>query len=350
LSDKGPVFYVLAGLIGAGLVVGVIWLLGRLAARAAADGEGPGVGAPPKPTVGEGQLPDWLKRPPPPCERVAEPPRTTYLNRTVRELLRTLADQMLAERSARLPGTFQSTDARVKLGVALTGLVVVASLRHAGSSALVCVALVPLASLSRLAVVPFLGRSAGLCALFALPVSVPLMLRAVTDGPVVVALGPSPWLRVTQPGALACLSLCTRVLGAVMITHLLALSTPWHELLAALRAYAAPPLLVSVLAMTYRYIAVLIQVADDAFAARRSRAVGRMPAGAARGLVGSAVGALFGRAVILAGDVHDAMLARGWTGRPRAIGARPLGRPDLLAGAAGVCGAILIVGLDQALG
>jgi len=350
LSDRGPAFYVLSGVTGVALVVALMWLLGRLTARSE---EGPGAsdgGGTPKPTVGEGQLPEWLKTSGPPQERISNPPRTTYLSRTARELLQSLANQMLVEQSARLPGALQSIDARVKLGLAFLMLVVAALLHHAGSSALLCAALVPIAALSRLRTVSLVCRSVGLCAVFALPVSAPLLLRAVTDGPVLASLGPSPWLEVTTTGVHAGLSLFTRVLAAVMIAQLLTLSTPWHELLAALRAYAAPPIAMAVLAMTYRYIAVLVRVADEAFAARRSRTVGRMTAGAARGLVGSAIGALFGRAMLLAGEVHDAMLARGWTGRPRTTGLRRLSRSDLVSGVLCMCGVIVIIGVDRALG
>lgn len=347
LSDRGAVFYILSGIVGVALIVGIIWIVARLVARSD-DGPGSADGGPaPRSSVREGQLPDWLKDSTPPAERIADPPRMTYLNRTMGELVRFMSEQMQAEQSSRLPGALQSVDTRVKLGVTLAGLVVAASLRHAGSSVLLCLVLIVLAARSGLGAAAFLRRGLGLCAFFALPVSAPLMLRAVTDGPTILSLGDSRWLQISQPGLLACVSLFTRALGAVMLAQMLTLSTPWHEVLAALRSFAVPAVVIAVLAMTYRYIAVLVRAADEAFVARRSRTVGSIPTGTARGLVGSAMGALFGRAMALAEEVHDAMVARGWTGRARSLAKHRLSWSDLAAGTAGLCGLAILYVLDR---
>ena len=94
------------------------------------------------------------------------------------------------------------------------------------------------------------------------------------------------------------------------------------QLLAALRAVAVPRIFVLVLAMTYRYVFVLLDAVDEMFMARKARTV-HAEAAAARGrpFVAASAGALFGRAHALSDEVHQAMVSRGDTGDARTLAA-----------------------------
>ena len=100
-------------------------------------------------------------------------------------------------------------------------------------------------------------------------------LNIVTPGRALVTLWAHPLLTVTRPGLLLAAVLTLRLAVTVTLAALLTLSTPWNDLLRALRVLLAPRLFVSVVAMTYRYVTVLMQCGDDLFTARRSRTVGR---------------------------------------------------------------------------
>jgi energy-coupling factor transporter transmembrane protein EcfT len=104
------------------------------------------------------------------------------------------------------------------------------------------------------------------------------------------------------------------VLDAVSFSVLLAMTTPWNELLAALRVLRVPRTFVFVLAVSYRYVFVLMRLIQSMVTARRSRTVGRLAPSEDRRFVAAAVGTLFGHSQALSEQVHMAMLARGFTG------------------------------------
>jgi cobalt/nickel transport system permease protein len=101
--------------------------------------------------------------------------------------------------------------------------------------------------------------------------------------------------------------------------------------------------------MAYRYIFQLLGIVDDVFVARRAR-VGRErnPATARAFVVGSA-GALFGRAHVLSEEVHDAMVARGFSGDVRTRLPLRARSGDVAFGLAGVALALVAIGVDRAL-
>jgi cobalt/nickel transport system permease protein len=87
----------------------------------------------------------------------------------------------------------------------------------------------------------------------------------------------------------------------------------------AFEFFHIPPGVLFVLSLTYRYINVLLTAALDMMLARKSRTVGRQSAGAARSGVGIIAGNLMVKSITLSGEVRDAMVSRGYTGKIRTV-------------------------------
>ncbi len=102
-------------------------------------------------------------------------------------------------------------------------------------------------------------------------------------------------------------------LGASAAT-LLAASTPFSELLSGLRRMGIPAILVDLLALTYRYLFVLI---EEAMRLRRAAAArGYRPNWLGQAwLIGRLIGQLFVRSYERAERVYGAMLQRGYRGQ-----------------------------------
>lgn len=326
LGERGPAFYVLAALLGGGGIALIGLGLGRALARREeppADHEdGAGPGGPPG--VAPGELPEWMRGHSPSGGDGRPTPsgpnrRAAFLDRTLASLAEAARDALVGERWAGRPGLLQRLDPRARL-VGLLALVVAASLLHrpASLAALYLLALL-LAVSSRVPLRALHNRLwLGVLSL-ALVAALPASLSVATPGTAVVVLLRRPYLAVTTPGLEQMALLLCRTAASVSLVMLLALTTRWHELLRALRALLLPPLFVAVLTMTYRYLAVLAQVALDTFTARRSRSLGASGAREGRGFVGGAMATLFGRTLSLADEIHGAMRSRGWDGEaPRA--------------------------------
>lgn len=103
----------------------------------------------------------------------------------------------------------------------------------------------------------------------------------------------------------------TRSTLCLSASILVATTTPFTEFLGVLRAWRLPPILVATLALTYRYLFVLV---DEALRMRRARAARTFTR--TRRLrwesLASVAAHLFTRGVARAERIHSAMSARGW--------------------------------------
>jgi len=348
-GDRGPAFYVLAGLMGAALTAGI----GAGLARAVGAG-GPGREEPPAPTTsgagsgGDGELPDWMAKPgedDPPSSKAREARRsvpallrTDFLSRSIEELARRSMEALALEEWSRREGWLQRRDPRSKVLAAL-GIVIVAGLSRSAMAlgVLGCAVLVA-AVVSHVPLKVVAARVAPALPLLAVAVAAPATLSLTHPGRAVIVLWSHPTVAVTTSGLWYAAVLLARASVAVGAVALLVLTTRWSDLLGGLRGLWAPGLLTMVLALTYRYLAVLLQVAAEVLLARRSRTVGRVSHASNRQFVGAAFAGLFGRAMSLGGEVHAAMVARGWTGTAAALTRHPMSASDwsLLVAAAAV--------------
>ena len=319
-SDRGWKGYLGAGALGVGTIVALLLVGGRLLAcrNDAKDhgrnGQDDGLPLEASPSDA---LPAWLSRssdataPPP---NLSGRPPNRYLERTLGELALGAATALQGERSAHRPGYMQRLDPRAKV-VGLFALIVVTGSIHALAPLIALyLSTIALALASQLPIGALMRR-----VWLSVPVAVgaitlPASLNIVTPGREAVTLWAHPHLAVTWPGLALAGLLTLRVGVAISLGTLLTLTTPWNDLLRALRSLFVPRLFISVLAMTYRYLTVLLQTAGEMFTARRSRTLGRATNADGRRFVGRSIGALFGKSLALSEEVHAAMIARGFQG------------------------------------
>ena len=122
--------------------------------------------------------------------------------------------------------------------------------------------------------------------------------------------------------------LIARVETAVTFTTLLILCTPWAHVLKALRSFRLPQEAIAMLAMTHRYIFLLVETASQMLESRQSRTVGRLPAAEQRRMTARTAGVLLSKSIDLSNDVYLAMQSRGFRGR----GSHPLRFPHAIVG------------------
>lgn len=119
-------------------------------------------------------------------------------------------------------------------------------------------------------------------------------------------------LALLQPeGGKVFASIVVRSTLCLLTMILLSNTTPFAELLRVLRRAHVPPLLVTTLALTYRYLFVLIDETERLQRARSCRTFVKRRALAWKSLA-TVVGALFVRSTERAERIYAAMCARGW--------------------------------------
>ena len=126
-------------------------------------------------------------------------------------------------------------------------------------------------------------------------------------------------LTVHRDGLIAAAIFVLRVSASVSLAMLLILTTKWADILKSLRVLRVPNVLVLVLAMTYRYIFLVLHTANGMFLARKSRIVATTSGREQRWWIVSSIGVLMNRSLRMSEDVYQAMLARGFQGEMRTI-------------------------------
>ena len=253
--------------------------------------------------------------------------RMDFLRKTLRDLQKSLSSERLSEYYARQDGLLQHIDPRIKL-VAAIGLILVAGLTRKFEILLgLWVLTLILMYFSRLPVLKMQASIWAFIPLITLLIAVPGMFNLFNDGiPILVLHRFSEpvylWgyklpqsIFISKQGTMAALYLFLRVGLSLSLGVLLAVTTPVSRLLKSLRMLGIPALFVMLIEMTYRYLVMLLMLSLEMFEARKMRTVGNLSLRRQQAQVGSSMGTLFAKSMIMAEEVFQAMTARCYIGQ-----------------------------------
>ena len=193
-------------------------------------------------------------------------------------------------------------------------------------------------------------------AFFALPfmlAAVPLVFTRPGDPLATIVVGPLV-LSVSGQGLREFTTIALKSWVSVQAALLLAFTTPFPDLVEALRRLRLPRLMVAIIGFMYRYLAVLTDEAARLNRARQSRSAVVAGRGGGRlrwraGVVGGMAGSLFIRSYERSERVYAAMQARGFDGEFRSMGGRSLTATDWTAFAVVVAALVAFVVAGQIL-
>ena len=172
----------------------------------------------------------------------------------------------------------------------------------------------------------FLKRLLLFIPIFAVIIAIPALF--ITPGDPLVNFAGK--VIITAQGARTAGFLVLRVTDSLSFGLLLILTTPWNNLLVALRWFRMPALIVDILGMTYRYIFLFLHTANSMFLARRSRTIGSFSAGENRRWLTRSLATTMAKSQYLSEEIYQAMLSRGYQGETRIITDFSLKRRDFL--------------------
>lgn len=253
--------------------------------------------------------------------------RMGFLRKTLWELQKSLSSERLSEYYARQDGLLQHIDPRIKL-VAAIGLILLVGLTRKFEILLgLWVLTLILMYFSRLPVLKMQASIWAFIPLITLLIAVPGMFNLFNDGiPILVLHRFSEpvylWgyklpqsIFISKQGTMAALYLFLRVGLSLSLGVLLAVTTQVSRLLKSLRMLGIPALFVMLIEMTYRYLVMLLMLSLEMFEARKMRTVGNLSLRRQQAQVGSSMGTLFAKSMIMAEEVFQAMTARCYIGQ-----------------------------------
>jgi cobalt/nickel transport system permease protein len=232
-----------------------------------------------------------------------------FVESTMVGFARTFTRAMLSEDIAKRRGLLQFLDPRVRLLGLFSLLVAVMLSQKLSVVAAFFAAAVLIALLSRVSIATLAKRVWLIVFGFTGVIALPAIF--VTPGRPITSIGP---FAITEQGLRTAVLLMLRVETAVTLTAGLILCTPWAHVLKALRALRMPREIIAMLAMTYRYVFLLVETAGQMFESRRSRTVGSLAPVQHRQMAARTAGVLLSKSIGLSNDVYLAMQSRGFRG------------------------------------
>jgi cobalt/nickel transport system permease protein len=237
--------------------------------------------------------------------------RHNVLEHVIRDISRALERSLFAEKISARPGLLQGLDARVKVVYTLALLISVNLSHSLLVIAAIYLVVLGLACSSRVPKIDFILRVWLFLPFFTGVLIVPALF--LTPGPPLI---PLPYgLIITSTGLMTSLFMLLRVSTSVSLTLLLILTTPWNTVLRALHIMRVPDIFILTLGMTYRYIYLLLHIANDMFLSRKSRVVGRLSSAEERHVMAAAGTTLLSKSLNMSSEVYLAMKSRGFHGR-----------------------------------
>ncbi|NVN89719.1 MAG: cobalt ECF transporter T component CbiQ, partial [Desulfuromonadales bacterium] len=268
-------------------------------------------------------IPDWLAQ-----DNVAVPFSSKrrnggkgFVERTIEGTARFLRDAILSEAIAKRQGLLQILDPRVRLVTILVLIVCISLMKSPVTIWVVYLFVLLLAVASSVPLLFFIKRVWLFIPLFSAVIVIPALFNIVTPGepfwtmfhlPRNYDFGPyhiPETIAITRQGLLTAATFICRVAASVSLAVLLTLTTRWSDLLRALGVLRVPQIFILILAMTYRYILLLVQAVQNIHIARKSRTLHYGSTRSEQRWVASRMGYLFKRTWLMSQDVHRAMLS-----------------------------------------
>jgi cobalt/nickel transport system permease protein len=268
----------------------------------------------------------------------------SLIERTLRSFALALSRALLYEHTASLPGLLQQLDPRVRVvGVLILAVSVVLCRRIEVLAALFVLAILITLS-SRVSLRSLAVRVWLVVLVFTGIIALPALF--LTPGEAAFTI-PFAHLSVTEQGMRTAVMLVLRVETAATLTTVLVLCTPSNQILKALGSLHLPAEVVTMLAMTHRYVFLLLETSNQMFESRQSRSIGKLSSAEQRKMTARTAGVLLSKSMELGQDVYLAMLSRGFRGQVQLLNDFSMRLQDYAALAFFVAAASLIVWIGR---
>jgi cobalt/nickel transport system permease protein len=269
----------------------------------------------------------------------------SYVDKGIAGFARIIRQTFLEWELASRQGFLQSLDSRVKI-LFWIGLLIAISLKKGVVELLIiAIALALLGLFSRVRLPALYGRVIPLSFFFGFLVSAPAMLNVILPGTIVAPIIDLPvsysfWIYsipqqigITEEGIGVCFMLTLRVFDSLSLSFLMLATTPFAEIVKALKLFRIPDELLLIITLTYKYIYLFAQTITDMYRAKKARLVLGVSASEFRNWSAGRMVTIFRKTEQRVDDIYRAMLSRGFSGEIR-LPRKPAVRASDLIGAA----------------
>ncbi len=237
-------------------------------------------------------------------------------------------------------GFFQGVDARVKVLFLLFFIVIVSLKRDVLSETCIWIFVFMLALFSRLSILKLYKRVLLLGFVFGFVVALPSAFNVITRGEVIFPIVRLPrsytfWIYhfpadigLTREGIYAVTMLTLRVINSLSLSFLVLYTTPFHEIVRALKVLRIPDSFLIIITLCYKYIFIFAKTVEDMHLAKKSRILRELNRAEGREWIAGRMAFLFRKARLRCEEVFKAMIGRGFSDSIHFYGFKKIGMAD----------------------
>jgi cobalt/nickel transport system permease protein len=237
-------------------------------------------------------------------------------------------------------GFFQKIDARVKVLFLLFFILIVSLKKDVLPETYIWVFVFVLTLFSRLNIKKVYKRVLLLSSLFGFLIALPSAFNVITKGEIILhfiklSRPYNFWIYhipadigITRGGIYGVAMLTMRVMNSLSLSFLVLNTTPFHEIIRALKVLKVPDSFLIIITLCYKYIFILSKTVEDIHLAKKSRIVRELSSTEAREWITGRMAFIFRKTRLRCEEVFKAMIGRGFSDTIKFYGFRKMRMVD----------------------
>jgi cobalt ECF transporter T component CbiQ len=222
-------------------------------------------------------------------------------------------------------GFFQRIDARVKVLFLLVFILIVSLKGNVLQETCIWIFVFVLTLVSRLSILKIYRRVLLLGFTFGFLVALPSAFNMIARGEIILPIARLPksydfWIYhipadigLTGEGIYGVAMLTLRVINSLSLSFLVLYTTPFHEVIRALKALKVPDSFLIIITLSYKYIFIFSKTVEDMYLAKKCRIVRELNHAEAREWIAGRMAFIFRKSRLKCEEVLRAMIGRGFS-------------------------------------
>ena len=273
------------------------------------------------------RIPSFLldRSSPSPLKRDSGKVRVSFVEKGINHLAGVIKRGYIHSELLSKNGFFQKIDPRIKIFFLIFFIIIVSLKKDLLSELYISIFIFVLALLSRLKVVTFYRRVLLFGFFFGFLIALPSAFNFMTKGEIIlpVAKLSRPYdfwiyhipatIGITKEGMLGVAMLTMRVINSSSLSFLVLYTTPFPEMVRALKILKVPDTFLIIISLCYKYIFIFSKTIEDMYLAKRARMLREDDNQKAREWTAGRLALIFRKTQLRCEEVFRAMVGRGFS-------------------------------------
>jgi cobalt/nickel transport system permease protein len=267
----------------------------------------------------------------------------SFIDKSIEKIAGIIKTYLLFE-STTQDGLFQKLDSRIKILFMLFFLIIISIKKDIQSEILILLIIFLLVITSKLRLLNFYKLVFFFSFIFGFLIALPSSFNLITKGEIIFPLLhldvpidfwiyhiPSE-IGLTLEGLSSTVMLTLRVINSISISLLIIYTTPFAEIIRAMKILRIPDTFLMILSITYKYIFIFARTVEDIYFSMKSRITGSLTKSEMRNLITGRMAFMFKKSRITCEEVFRAMSSRGFSNEIRIFSFNKMKLIDWFAG------------------